>query len=630
MKKLFTFILVLSVFTINFAQVPVKVSDEIVNLSGKKYYLHKTEKGQTLYSVSKAYNVSTEEIKKANKLSSDEIKAGQILKIPFKEIKKEDHSPDYFYHKVKKGETLFSLSQKYFVKIEDIIKTNPDTKYGLREGEILKIPNSFKKNKVTDNDKYIIYIVEQGNTLYSISRKFNTTVEEIIKLNPSAENEIKTGQKLKIPKTNNTDENKTVVSDIIINENTASLNKGLNDPLYFTEVGITPCNQYQYIKGTSFNVVLLLPLFINKNISYLSKYSKEKDPMFYKNTRRFTEYYEGFLLASEKLKKQGLSFNLKVYDTQNDSLRVKTIMNSLNYPNIDLIIGPVYSKNIKIASRYASQHHINLISPLSKNIRLITKNPFVFLTAPSKKATVTKLAEILRNHTDSTNLILVYDGSPEQFELINTFKAKYTENDTLNHLTDSSIFKIIKYNSDIKMMDIEQEKINKALKPKFKNIVFIPSNNEVFVTQVIDKFYAEADIFKIEIIGFDNWINYQNINSSILNKISFSFLSPTYVNYDSPEVKEFIKKYRLTYQTEPSDFSFRAYDLSYYFLNTLRKYGRIFQFCLNPNDLFPGNKGLIQKFDFERINTNSGFENKEVFLLQFDETLRLKEKEFKE
>ena len=133
-------------FSVN-AQVSVKISNQTINLNGKKYYLHKVEIGQTLYSVSKAYNINQEEIRSINNLTSNNLKLGQLLKIPYTKIKDKDTSPDFFYHKVKQGETLFSLSQKYYVSIEEIIESNPEVKYGLKTDQILRIPNNFKKSR---------------------------------------------------------------------------------------------------------------------------------------------------------------------------------------------------------------------------------------------------------------------------------------------------------------------------------------------------------------------------------------------------------------------------------------------------------------------------------------------------
>ncbi len=635
MKKI-SGILFLAVLLFNIpisGQTQVKISDQIVNLSGKKYYLHKVEPGQTLYSVSKAYKVSREDIKQTNNLSSDEIKSGQLLKIPFKEkISETDTSPDFFYHKVVKGETLFSLSQKYYVTVEDIINTNPEVKYGLKAGQILKIPNAFKKKREEQNKDFFLYTVEAGNTLFSISREYEISVDELIKLNPKAENGIKIGQKLKIPKKIAASDNNNRKTK---GENTAdTVNTGLNDPLYFTEPGITPCSNFEYQKGKTFNVALLMPLFIEQNLNYISRYNKEKDPMFFKNTKRFIEFYEGALLALNKVKEQGLSVNITVYDTENNSDKVRNIMSSLNYPDIDLIIGPVYSKNVKIAGKFAKEHKINLISPLSKKDTLLVNNPFIFQVTPSITAEIDRAAELLRTKNDSINLILVHNDTKEQKELINRFRYNYVADDTLNILSDTSVLKILRYDTDIEMLDAMQKKISKFLKPGYKNVVFIPSNNEVFVTQVIDKFYAAISQneykYKVVLIGSKKWINFQNFNSDYFEKLDFNFISPSYINYNTFEVKKFIKNYRTVYKTEPSEFAFVGYDITVYFLNALRKYGRIFQFCLSPEDAFPSGRGLIYKFNFKRSGLNNGFENKNTFILKFNEKFRLEEADFSE
>ncbi|NPA67797.1 MAG: LysM peptidoglycan-binding domain-containing protein [Chlorobi bacterium] len=626
MKKILYFVLIFAGFTETlYAQVPVKISEEFLILNNKKFYLHRVEPGQTLFSLSKAYKVSQEDIISANNLESSTLKAGDLLKIPYvKNEKKNDTSPDFFYHKVIQGETLFSLSQKYYVSVEDIINTNPEVKYGLKAGQILKIPNSFKKNREKNEKnknagKYFFYKAEPGNTLYFVSKKFNITIEELIKLNPELKDGLKAGQILKIPEKENLTENITGNSG----DSLSVLQTGLNDPLYFTEEGITPCMQFKYRKDSAFNAVLLLPLFLEQNLHYISRYHKEKDPMFYKNTKRFTEFYEGVLLALDKLREQGLSVNLSVFDTENNPEKVRNIMNSLKFPDVDLIIGPVYSSNVRIAYEYANKHHVNMISPLSKKDTLLVNRPFLFQTMPSEKARTDKVSYLLREYGDSINLILIYDGSDKQLKMINRFKNNYTANDTLNIRSDTSVMKTLIYDTDIKMMDAQQEKINKALKKDYLNVVYIPSDNEVFVTQIIDKLYASDKSFRIELIASDKWINFQNINSSVFNRLSFNFVSPLYVDYDSPDVKKFIQKYRSIYQTDPSNFAFEGYDITYYFLNALRRYGRIFQFCLSPEDAFPNRHGLIYDFNFKRTGIYNGFENKDVFILKFDDNFKL-------
>ncbi len=630
MRKILLLISIfLHVFILGQAQVPVKISEEIINLSGKKFYLHKVEAGQTLYSISKAYKTTQEIIKAQNKLLSDNLKSGQLLKIPFTERQETNTSPDFFYHKVKQGETLFSLSQKYYISLEEIIEANPIVKYGLKTDQILKIPNSFKK----DREEYFLYTVEKGNTLFSISQKFNVSQEELIKLNKGIENGIQAGESIKIPRL----EEKMPENDTIphlIPDSThqdSSIQKGLNDPLYFTDETITPCHQFQYNENMTFNIALLLPLFIEENLKFVNKYQNEKDPLFYKNTKQFTDFYEGVLLAMQQAKSQGISINLKVYDTENDSLKVENIMSSLDYPNIDLIIGPVYTDNVKIAAKYANRHRVNLVSPLSGKLSQLENNPFVFQAVPSTQSQIDKLSKILKANTDSTNIILVYNGSENEKQLIERFEKAYRDSYYSSyHGTDTSFYKIIRYDADIKKMDEEQQKINKALKPGFQNIVYIPSNNEVFVTQVIDKLYAADKSTDIKIVGSEMWFRFQNFNISTFQRLSFNFTSSVYTDYKAPKVKDFVNLFRLSYKTEPSKYALEGYDIARYFTNTLQQYGRIFQFCLTNQEDAPAYKGLIYNFNFERLNATGGFENKESFLLKLNNTFQTEQTNFKE
>lgn len=98
-------------------------------------------------------------------------------------------------HTVVKGETLYSISQKYSVKPEEIINLNPESKAGVKEFSVLNIPA--KSSSVTSNTfKKFEYIVQQGETLYSISKKLNVKVEDLEQLNPEAKSGVKAGQTL--------------------------------------------------------------------------------------------------------------------------------------------------------------------------------------------------------------------------------------------------------------------------------------------------------------------------------------------------------------------------------------------------------------------------------------------------
>jgi len=606
MKRVIGIFIFLLIYVLSFSQIEIKKSDETTVINNQKYYLHKVEAGQTLYSICKAYNVSQKDVAKANNITTSAIKTGQILKIPIVN-KEEKDSPDFIFHKVKTGETLYAISKKYNVSVEDIIMHNVDAKYGIKTNQVLKIPNIKKGNFDYEDENVYYYTVEKGNTLFSISQRFGVPIKQIVLFNPEIKNGLKAGQTIKIPKTNYD------ISERLPVNNNAEIHN--YEHLYFEEDGITPCNKFIYNKSISFNIVLLLPLHLDRNIYYISNYKDEKDKMFYKNTRYFFELYEGILLALQTLKKQGISINLTVHDTKNDSKVVSDIMKGLNYSELDLIIGPVYSENVKIAIHYAKKNKINLISPLSQNIDLIKDNPFVYQVVPSTEMRIKKTSDMFGRMHD-TSIVIIHNGSEKEKKLIEIYKTKLVQSSSFQNETNAISLKTVNYNKG------GEERIEDALSVGVQNVIVIPSEEEVFITQVIEKLNLLSETYDIKLVGSPNWESFQNINLKHLKDLSFHYISPVFRNYSKSKVKKFINEYRTVFETEPSIYSFEGYDIMYYFANALRKYGRHFQFCLSPEDIIPNKSGIVFDFDFVRTNNDGGFENNGMFILEYDENFQ--------
>ena len=150
----------------------------------KNYYIVKS--GDTLYSIAKKYNTTVDEIKKLNNLKSDNLSIGMELK-----IKEEPSSTNYIDYVVKSGDNLYSIAKKYNTTVDEIKKLNGLTSNLLNIGMTLKIPIQI--------GNYINYTVKPGDNLYSIAKKYNTTVDEIKKLNGLTSNLLSIGMELKIP-----------------------------------------------------------------------------------------------------------------------------------------------------------------------------------------------------------------------------------------------------------------------------------------------------------------------------------------------------------------------------------------------------------------------------------------------
>jgi len=183
-----------------------------------KYIPYLVKKGDTLYSISKKYNISLDELRELNNLSDNHISEGQILKIPVKlQINKPElanHSnefsyqnkPQVFYHKVKRGETLYRISKNYGVPLKELMKINGLKTTKLKPGQKIKI-YQYSKTEIaqekplgkSEKSNFTLYKVKEGDTLYSISLRFNVPLDELKSFNRIEDNTIFVGQKLKIP-----------------------------------------------------------------------------------------------------------------------------------------------------------------------------------------------------------------------------------------------------------------------------------------------------------------------------------------------------------------------------------------------------------------------------------------------
>ena len=164
---------------------------------------HQIQQGETIIAISALYDVSVDDIKKWNNLSSSKIIAGKTLVIypnghdkKVSEISDQRSDGDFVYHKVQSGETLSSIAEKYKVSISGIQEWNNLNGNKIMAGQDLKIkPSSGNSSKKT-LDGY--HIVEKGESLYSIASKFNTSVQKLKRLNNLSSSKIIVGQKLKV------------------------------------------------------------------------------------------------------------------------------------------------------------------------------------------------------------------------------------------------------------------------------------------------------------------------------------------------------------------------------------------------------------------------------------------------
>ena len=180
---------------------------QVLRIPTKEIYegeenIYIVKKGDTLYSIAAANNTTVDELKKANNLTSNILSTGQLLKIPSALL------PESTYI-VKKGDSLYSIANKYNTTVDELKRINNLTSNILSIGQVLKLPSD-KVSDVEKEENTISYTVQKGDSLYSIARKYSTTIDKIKYLNNLTTNLLSIGQVLLIPTDTNLETTYTV------------------------------------------------------------------------------------------------------------------------------------------------------------------------------------------------------------------------------------------------------------------------------------------------------------------------------------------------------------------------------------------------------------------------------------
>ena len=151
--------------------------------------------GDTLYGISNQFGVSVTELARLNNVNADTIRVGQILKIP---TSSGTNPNTMFMYTVKSGDSLYSIARKYNTTVSAIKDLNNLTSDKLSIGQILRIPEMYTKEEDMILPNYINYTVKKGDTIYSIARNNNISVDTLIKDNSLTNNMLREGQVLRI------------------------------------------------------------------------------------------------------------------------------------------------------------------------------------------------------------------------------------------------------------------------------------------------------------------------------------------------------------------------------------------------------------------------------------------------
>lgn len=595
-----------------FQPAEVVKSNQKVIIQGRYFYIHTVQKGQTFFSICKAYGISQEAVLKENPgIDPATLSEGQAIRIPDytqlaspaspREAKQEDKR--FYYHTVRPGQTVYFLSRKYDVPEEWIYQFNPDARESLAAGQVVMVPKRKDFEHILsapDTSGYWYYTVREKDTLFSLYQRYGVSIDRIISENPVLQEGLKAGITIRIPR-----------------ESPDTLGLSVDSTQILSPEPV--CENLIHGKK-EFKVALLLPFF--------SSLKSEEPPLegaaiaddIPENPvarqhevigRSFIEFYEGLLLALDTLKSRGVSVKLYVYDTERDTLKVKRIIQQLSGIQPDLIIGPVFSEDVKRVGQFALDQGISLVSPLSTRPDLIAGNPSVIQVVPADDSENAFFARYIARYKDNPIILFRSDDSL-------SMKASWKfKKELLSYLEKDSLGNPVNF-SDYKLNDSTLRKLNKILKHDAENIVIIASENEPDVTALIVKLGLWSRAYKMTLFGVPAWQVWKNIDIKYFHSMQLQYYTPFFVDYSNPEVQQFIRKCRKIYGFEPYEISPRGYnfcmlgyDIGLYFITALEQYGNSFAPCMNHLDV----DLLLTQYKFSR--TGQGFSNHAVHMIRY-------------
>jgi LysM repeat protein/lambda repressor-like predicted transcriptional regulator len=582
-NRIFLFLLFISVsYAVSYAQ------------ENQSYFLHTIEKGQSLYSISKMYNVTTSDIIRLNPGCDEKIYAGQTIKIP----KGKESQKGETFHTIQAGETLYKLTTMYNVSAKDICEANPGlSAENFRIGQVILIPQKEEKEVAVQTPSVEqsniqgpvvprckdMHKVKRKETIFSVSREYGISEQELIAANPELKKGMKKGQFLCIPYPAATTVQPTQKED---------------------PYAIPPSNSELFRKSKE----------TPKEMSTI----KAAIVLPFQEDKRMVEYYEGFLMAVDSLKRTGTSLDLYVYDSGKDISTLNTILAKNEMKKMDVIFGPMHQNQIKPLSDFAEKNDIRLVIPFSQKGEEVFNNPAVYQINTPQSYLYSEVYEHFTRQFPNAHVIFIEPtiADKEKAEFISGLKQELKSKGVSMQTVNESATK---------------ETLKAALRNDKENIFIPTSSTNVLLIKALPQLtllVRDNPEQNIHLFGYPEWQIYTKDHLDSFFELDVYFYSSFYTNTLFPAAVQFTNNYHKWYSKDLTskfpNYAMLGFDTGFFFLKGLSRYGSELENNLPKMNLTPIQTG----FKFQRVNNWGGFINKKVFFIRFTKNFELVKLDF--
>jgi LysM repeat protein len=588
---------------------------------------HTAKAKETLYSISKQYGVTVNELVAANPVLSQGLKTGQTIKIPggsgqvstavassptpapvkpavsaattsTTTSTKTTTSGNVSYHVVEPRETKFGISKRYGMTVSELEQRNPGIEKNLPVGFRLVVSGSGASetrtevvdkpaSKVTDADSqtvyetqvvktpkktgYANYEVKPKETIYSLTQTFGITEKELIALNPVLKDGLKVGMILKVPGKGTMIPERTDVDDLSKKISTSEKKQ----------------------------LVLLLPFNASKIQGDTLKSIAErlKKDAFLNMT---LDFYAGALIAIDSAKALGMNIDVKIYDSEESKVNssVASVIQNNNFRDVDAVIGPFYQQHAERTAELLGASDVPVISPLSKE----TGKPYANLYQAMPSTDAGRLAMLEYMMGKGGNIIIVNDpkrASGKDFIVRNCPDAKFV---TLDEIGNISV-----------------DNLKSLLVKDRKNFVVLDTEKTGMILSTTNLLLNEMSNFPVQlaILEANETLDYDEVSMKRLTILKLLYPSMTREN-QSVESIAFDNDFRKDNKIFPSQYAVRGFDVTF---DTMLRLSHDKTFAQSA----VSDKTEQVESKFAYAQNGEGYINKGIYILEYQEDLSVKE-----
>jgi LysM repeat protein len=556
---------------------------------------HVVKKGESLYGLARSYNMTIDELVEANPKANNGVQEGDVLVIPQKTTVAPiasapvvtEHTPQIevktIFHTIKSGETLYSVSKHYNTTIENLIALNPGIypdKFVV--GDVIKVQPNVTGTITIEKDitKFYTYEVKDGDTYESVAAAKGVTANALRQANPDLK-KLKKGKTIYIPQTGV--ETAEISSSKATEKELEQTYANKMDDVYNTVHKIDTDDEL--------NIGIILPFQLQKS-------NPPRQAMLY------TDFYKGFLVAVDSIgSKVNKKVNINVYDTQHNLNVTDSLLALDELKKLDIAIAPSEPKQLERINRFGQQNGVTVINCFSTRNEDYAENPRVIQMNTPTVYMITLVNEWLAKNFKDYTIVYLDDKNSEDKEIFANIKEFVQK----NHFRT----KTISVNDKLEFSRLSHE-----MDPGM-NYLFIPSSgNKDLVNKYIGALVtAKSQRFDCEmaLLGYPEYVSFLNDFKSSFQTVDTYIFSRFFKNDSRSQRVE--QKFNQMFgdkmlNTTPS-MGILGFDMGMYLLQSLNESPEI-------KESTPAYKGVQMTFDLMRQSNWSGLTNKGIKMLHFD------------